>query len=175
VPKKEILTEEIMNHMLCSVSDFSELTPSAAKIFVKYLNPCFTKSMKGGEGLGERHRLEKSLEDFSDLGWLETISDQTAKELSKCSAIEKINFEGVECLSDEAARHLAKIKYFGRGCKFKYDKHDNPSLWLWNVRSLSDKAIHYLSNYEGKELSLGIETLSENAAAALAKFGGKRE
>lgn len=152
--KEKALTEEIMHYRLCFISDFSEMTPGAARLFTNHLNSCFKNDIDIPE-------------ELSDLGWVRTISDLTAKELSKCTTIEKINLSGLTQLSDGAAMQITKINcrlYKGRG---------NTSICLDNVTSLSDKAMQAISKFTGKSIKLGVEKLSDKGADALSKFKGK--
>ena len=152
--KEKVLSEQIMHNRLCLISDFSEMTPGAAKLFTNHLNSCFKNAIDIPE-------------ELSDLGWVRTISDLTAKELSKCTTIEKINLSGLTQLSDGAAVQITKINcrlYQGRG---------NTSICLDNVASLSDKAMQAISKFTGKSIKLGVEKLSNNGADALSKFKGK--
>ena len=59
-----------MLYRLCSISDFSDMTSGAAKLFTNHLNSCFKNHINIPE-------------ELSDLEWLRTISEQTEKELSK--------------------------------------------------------------------------------------------
>jgi hypothetical protein len=150
--KVKVLTEDIMHNRLCFISDFSEMTPGAARLFANHLNKCD----KNGVFYPE---------EMTDLGWLQTVSDLTAKELSICKAIEKINLSGLSHLSDGAAMQIAKINFF----RPKYDT----SICLDNVRCLSDKAMQAISKFKGKLIKLGVEKLSDKGADSLSKFKGK--
>jgi hypothetical protein len=121
------------------------------------------------------------------LNGLTHISDETALYLSQCKG--ELEFEGLESLSDNAAKHLfadhqKEITSFKKmvnisdtaiGYLLECLSRVDPKYLYLSLPSLphiSDTVADQLSVFKGNHISLGIARLSDPAAQSLSKFKG---
>ena len=177
-----VLTELGMLHRHRKLTDYTSITPAAAKLFVEF----------------EKYGGTFGFDEFKNVSHL---SVETAKELSKIRgrlelpAVTQLDvevaeafangeypicFDGVKELTQEAAVAISKragglrlngLEELSPAVAAAFE-HTSMELELGGIKTLDEESARHLSTHEGRLCLDGIESISESAIDALANHRG---